>query len=474
MKNKLFRNFYILNVITVLVALVMIMVMLSVSVGNYLTKEKRELLFNYCNTISKQITEQSGTENFEIFLLNIIKSGRVIDADVLITKPDGKLYCCNCSGQESCIHIGKSVSSTIVNTAVAGRFYGVGDFSGIYSDAYHNAGVPIYLQDGKTVVGVIFASTPAALLEEWLQNFSLMFIVCAILPLFLACVVIYIVTYRMLRPLRMMNEAAHSLASGDFSKRIYCDSNDEIAELAESFNYMTNSLAQLEGMRRSFVANVSHELRTPMTTISGFIDGILDGTIEPEKQKYYLEIVSGESKRLKGIVSTMLSLARLESGDQEIKKSMVDISSTCCSVILSQEQRINAKDIEVRGLEELGEVVANVDNELIYQAIYNLIDNAIKFTPQGGYIMIKTVEESGETIFKVRNSGQGIAEADLPHVFDRFYKTDKSRSTNKESSGLGLYIVKSIIDLHSGTITVRSTVGEFTEFEIKIPQGGKR
>lgn len=473
MKNKLFRNFYLLNVVTVLVAMVMMMVILSVSVSNYLTKEKRILLFNYCNTVSAQITDQMNSENFEFILINTIKTGKIIDSDVILTDTEGKIVYCSCVGTPVCNHKNKQLPSNYTSSAIQNRYYGVNNFGGMYKDSYHIVGVPIFSKSGEAL-GLIFAATPASLLEEWLQNFSVMFVLCAIFPLFLAFVVSYIATYRMLKPLRMMNEAAHSLASGDFSKRIYCDSKDEISELAESFNQMTNSLAQLETMRRSFIANVSHELRTPMTTISGFIDGILDGTIEPEKQEHYLKIVSAEAKRLKGIVQTMLSLARLESGEQEMNKTEVDLYSMCCSVMISQEQRINVKNIEVMGFDSCESARVLADNDMIYQVIYNLIDNSIKFTPEGGYISVYTGNnQKGESIFKVRNSGQGIAKKDLPKVFERFYKTDKSRSSNKESSGLGLYIVKSIIDLHQGKITVRSMLGEYTEFEICLPQEPK-
>ena len=469
MKNKLFRNFYLLNIITVLVAMIMMMIILSVSVGNYLTKEKRILLFNYCNTVSAQITEQSNSHNFEYILINMMRTGKIIDSDVLLADTEGKIVYCICDSEGDCPHKDKYLPSVATNAALSGRYYGVTNLDGIYSDAYHIAGVPIFSKEGQKA-GIVFAATPASLLEQWLKNFSIMFIICAIFPLVMTAAVVYIITYRMLKPLRMMNEAAHSLASGDFSKRIYSDSKDEISELAESFNMMTDSLAQLEGMRRSFVANVSHELRTPMTTISGFIDGVLDGTIEPEKQKYYLEIVSTEAKRLKGIVQTMLSLARLESGEQEINKTSVDLFSMCCSVMLSQEQRINAKSIEVIGLDEAENVTVLADNDLCYQVVYNLVDNAIKFTPENGYISISIHKnDKNEGILRVRNSGNGISKEDMPKVFERFYKTDKSRSTNKDSSGLGLYIVKSIIDLLGGRITVRSVLEEYTEFEVVLP-----
>lgn len=471
MKNKIFRRFYLLNIITVVVAMIMMMVMISVSVSNYLTKEKRSLLAGYCRAVSDAFDMDLSEGGVNYYMRTIILTGDVIDADAIVVDATGRVKYCTCrdwQGGGSCPHLGKTISTSVVNAAVNGQYYGVGLLEGMYTEVHHTVGMPVKDKYNR-VVGAVFASTPAALLEEWLINFSKISVLCAILPLVLTCVVVYIYTSHMLRPLRMMSEAAKCLADGDFSKRIYCDGDDEIAELANSFNTMTDSLVQLESMRRSFVANVSHELRTPMTTIGGFIDGILDGTIEPEKQSYYLGIVSDEVKRLSRIVRSMLSLSKLESGEQEINRSKVNMFETACNVFVSQEQRISAKNIAVYGLEDEKDVMISADSDLFHQVVYNLVDNAVKFTPENGYIKVKFRETDKNGVFIIRNSGNGISEKDLPLVFERFFKVDKSRSMDKQSSGLGLYIVKSIIDLHGGTVTVRSMQGEYTEFEIDMP-----
>lgn len=469
-KNILFRKFYLINVVTVLVSLFCIMLLLSASVGHYLTEEKRTLLSRYCNTFSGAFSGDPTPHN-DGNLHDLLTMGQIIDADVFIVDGNGKVMACSCeewAEKGECQHTRSAVSADTMAKVLEAEFYEVGTLDGMYTDSYHTVGVPLRNRYQSARYG-LFASAPASALEAWLHNFSKSFILCAILPLLAACVVIYLVTYRMLRPLMQMKDAAGALAKGDFSRRIYYEGNDEIADLAKSFNQMTNSLVQLETMRRSFVANVSHELRTPMTTIGGFIDGILDGTIEPSKQHQYLEIVSEEVKRLSGLVQSMLSLARLESGQQEIKRTEVDLHALTCSVLISQEQRIGKKGLDVCGLEEGEHTMISVDADLFYQVIYNLTDNAIKFSPEGGRLDFFVGQTDNGTCFKVRNQGEGIEEADLPHVFDRFYKVDKSRSVNKQSSGLGLYIVKSIVDLHGGTVTVRSAKGEYTEFEVVLP-----
>jgi len=278
-------------------------------------------------------------------------------------------------------------------------------------------------------------------------------------------------TYRMTKPLKLMSEASKAMARGDFSKRVPVISDDEIGELSASFNMMTNSLARLESMRKSFVADVSHELKTPMTTISGFIDGILDGTIEPEKQKYYLGIVSDEVKRLSRLVQSMLSMSRLESGEFVLNPELFDLGQLLCSVVVSQEQRIENKNLQIIGLDEVESVSVSADKDLIHQVVYNLIDNAVKFTNDGGSISFALKSENKKTVLTVTNTGKGIPEKELPYIFERFYKVDKSRSASKNSTGLGLYIVKTIITAHGGQVSVSSKENQFTAFKIILPNG---
>ena len=302
-----------------------------------------------------------------------------------------------------------------------------------------------------------------------MSNMYRAFAFSVIIPILVLFIALYIMTLRLTKPMRMMSQAAQSITRGDFTMRIPVYGDDEISELSRSFNDMTDSLSRLENMRRSFIGNVSHELRTPMTTIGGFIDGILDGTIEKDKQEHYLRIISEEVKRLTGVVQSMLSLAKLESGEMQVKREAFDLSHVIFEIAVSQERRIEEGEIDIRGLDEIGSVNISADRDLIYQAIYNLIDNAVKFTPKNGYIEFAAKSDPKECVFRIRNSGEGIDQKDLPYVFERFYKTDKSRSSNKESTGLGLYIVKTIVSIHGGRVTVRSIPGQYTEFEITLP-----
>ena len=203
-------------------------------------------------------------------------------------------------------------------------------------------------------------------------------------------------------------------------------------------------------------------------TIGGFIDGILDGTVPEEKRGQYLQIVSEEVKRLSRMVKSMLSIARIEAGDTKISPTDFDINELVCRTVFAFEQKIEEKKLEIIGLES-DEVFVNADNDLIHQVVYNLIDNAVKFVNEGGCISFAYAQKDGKVFVSVKNTGMGIAQQELPRLFDRFYKTDKSRSLDKTGVGLGLYIVQTIVNQHKGDLLVKSVEGEYTEFTFSIP-----
>jgi len=303
---------------------------------------------------------------------------------------------------------------------------------------------------------------------EFLTEMMGMFIISATVVLFVAFICTYFLIGRMVRPLRKMADATRAFANGDFSVRVPVEGVDEIGVLAASINEMATSLAELEMSSRSFTANVSHELKTPMTTIGGFVDGILDGTIPEEKHRHYLTIVSEEIKRLSRLVKAMLQLAKIEAGERQIIANQFDIHDTVIQTVFAFEQVIESKDLEIRGL-DVDKIMVEADEDLIHQVVYNLVDNAVKFTNQGGYIEFEFNGDDKMIYVAVRNSGDGIPENELNKLFDRFYKTDRSRSLDKNGVGLGLYIVRTVIGLHGGEIRARSKQGEFTEFEFSIP-----
>lgn len=268
-----------------------------------------------------------------------------------------------------------------------------------------------------------------------------------------AVIAAYFITERIVHPLKNMTRAAKSFGKGDFSERIAVHGHDEVSELALAFNNMAESLESLESMRNSFLANVSHDLRTPMTTISGFIDGILSGAIPEEQHEYYLGVISAEVHRLSRLVSQLLDISRLESGDRKFNFTDFDIAEVSRLILLSFEQKIYEKRLDVEFFAEEDTMSVNADKDAIYQIIYNLCHNAIKFSSEGGRFEIRITKLSGKKIkVSIFDEGQVISPEDAKHIFDRFYKTDKSRGLDKSGVGLGLYICKTIIDAHGETI----------------------
>ena len=305
-------------------------------------------------------------------------------------------------------------------------------------------------------------------------EFLRMLIFTGLLAVLLSFVMSFTVSYRMVKPLKTITAATKKYAGGDFSDHIAASDNyKELADLISSFNTMAENLELIEASRSSFVANVSHELKTPITIISGFIDGILDHTIPEEDTERYLRIVSDETKRLSRLVVAMLNMSKIEAGKLTLNLSDVRLRDQIYRALVGFEKVVEEKRITLEGLDGLDDCIVRADEALVSQIVYNLIDNAVKFTPDGGTISVSLRAEKKTALLTVRNSGRGIPPEECALIFDRFYKVDKSRGLDAKSFGMGLYIVKSIIELHHGTISVNSEPDAFTEFLIRLPMEQK-
>ncbi|MEG1426641.1 MAG: HAMP domain-containing sensor histidine kinase [Oscillospiraceae bacterium] len=480
MQKSLFRKYLIITMGIVLASYVVLGSVMMVFFSGYWQNEKKELLTQNATSIATfagQYTKYAEEKNqyqinapaLSVFIDVIAKN---IDADIFITDLEGERF----MGAYSNSHLQGNlppVDKAYVTKAASGFCEIRSNFGNTYSKDYYAVGIPFKIKktDGtEGIAGAVFAATNSSSIVAYQLATFQMFLIAAIVTLLLTFVVVWLFTYRMIRPLRRMSVATKAFGNGDFSVRVPVESSDEIGELSVAFNIMANSLSNSEGMRRSFIANVSHELKTPMTTIAGFIDGILDGTIPENKQRSYLKIVSDEIKRLSRLVKSMLDLSRIDSGEMKLNPVKFDLTETVFSTLLTFEKSIEEKEIHIKGLEESGPQMVLGDQDLLHQVVYNLIENAVKFTNQGGYIAFVLTDSFDRTCFSIENSGQGISSDDLPMIFDRFYKTDKSRSRDKNGMGLGLYLVKTIMKLHSGDITVQSAVDQFCRFELYIPK----
>lgn len=392
--------------------------------------------------------------------------GSTVDGNILVT--DTTFTVVACSDSETCLHIGKVLPSPLHSRLRRGSFFAVTHLGNFYPENQYCAGVNLKSNSGDHI-GYVLVVSSAHALSEYVWNNTQALLLTGLSVMMLAFVILYLLTYRMVKPLRQMANATRQFSNGDFSVRVKVDGQDEVAELANALNGMANSLSSVEEMRRSFIANVSHDLRTPMTTISGFIDGILDGTIPPEKHKEYLRIVSDETKRLSRLVRSMLDLSRIDSGQVKLNPVVFDLTAVFCNTLLLFEQRIEQKEIAIEGINHCEPLMVTADYDLLQQVVYNLLDNAVKFTEKGGSISFAVFHEPGRAGYCIRNTGAGIPAAELPHIFERFYKSDRSRGLDKTGTGLGLYIVKSLINAHGGEITVRSRENEYCEFSFWLP-----
>ena len=251
--------------------------------------------------------------------------------------------------------------------------------------------------------------------------------------------------------------------------RVTVTGSDEISELATAFNNMASSLQELEDMRRSFLANVSHDLRTPMTTISGFIDGILDGAIPPDKYDYYLGVIATEVRRLSRLVSTLLDITKLQAGERKFKMEAFDICEMARLILISFEQKIDEKKLSVDFNCDSERMFVCADRDAIYQVLYNICDNGIKFAFEGGKYEIGITEQNKKTVISVFNEGEGIPTEDQKYIFDRFFKSDRSRGLNKTGVGLGMYIARTIIEAHGEKIWLESEPGKYCRFTFTLP-----
>lgn len=468
MAKNAFVKYLLVSTSIIIVSIVILGMLLMSFVFDFWKNEKQQILSKDTQNTADMIAALVNRDGFvsKYSLYPIIKNySERIKADIIITDAYGVILL---SSNENINNKNFQLPINIIDKAKKSEYKELGKLGGLYSLDHYTYGVPIYTNDG-CFLGLVLASIETASLKDFTLSVFKIFLISGVLVLFFSVTAISVMTYNMVRPLRKMAQAAHSYAKGDFSPRVAVKGSDEVAQLAMAFNNMAASLDSIEGMRRSFVANVSHELKTPMTTIAGFIDGMLDGTIPKEQHKHYLAVVSEETRRLSRLVRSMLDISRIDSGEMTVNYREFDLNEILVHTLLVFERKINEKNITVKDIDNIEKIIINADPDLIHQLLYNLIDNAVKFTNEGGYIEIKTqVVRSGVKIF-IKNSGPGIASDELSSIFDRFYKTDKSRSHDKNGVGLGLFIVKSIIDLHHGEIVVRSIPDKYTEFEIYLP-----
>lgn len=478
-KGPLFWRYFLFTALMVSLALVMLGGTMIVFTASQWWTERTDALLDNAHSIVEAIKTDdpdrflAGGTEMDDFIDNLKIVSSATGSDFFLADNDGRVIACKEAGTlhklDDCVyHAGLQISENYMLRAVRTGFrdyindevFGFGKFV---------IAVPVLLN--QTPIGVLFGVEDAITgLLPYVLSILKTFFFAMLISLLLCIVIIFFFTRGITEPLAEMEEVTKHFAKGEFQHRANENyKRGYLSEFAVALNQMADELAIEEEAQRSFIANVSHELKTPMTSIGGFIDGILDGTIPKEQESQYLRIVSKEIRRLSRIVVSMLNLSKIEAGEVDLAPVKYDISAQLFETLLPFERTINDKDIQVEGFEEMRPVSVTADRDLIQQVIYNLLDNAVKFTPEHGTIRITAKPTEHGVRVTIRNSGAGVASEEIARIFERFYKVDKSRSFDVKGVGLGLYIVKTIINMHDGTIRASSKEGEYTEFSFELP-----
>ncbi len=385
---------------------------------------------------------------------------------VFVTDRDGVILIYNDSVPD--MYIKSNLSSETVRQITEEKVSSFeGDLDGVFDGSHYVYAEPILSARGY-VEGIVLACRSTDYAVSYVTRTIQTIMMASMWVMIAAIIASYFISERIAKPLRAMSRAAKEFAAGHFDVRVPVSGNDEISALAVAFNNMAADLETLEQTRRTFLANVSHDLRTPMTAIGGFVDGMLAGAIPPDKYEHYLGIIGNEVRRLARLVNALLDLSRIQAGERKFSMASFDICELARQTLFSFEQKIEDKKLNVEFDFDEDNMFAIADADAINQIVYNIVDNAVKFSREGGTLRIGTHVKDKKIHFSVYNEGVGIPSEDLPFVFERFYKADKSRGMDKTGVGLGMYIARTIIEAHGETISVNSIQNEYCEFEFTL------
>ena len=434
---------------------------------DHLKKEKADSLYREATLIAN--TYASDLYNNEATLESVKDQLDALDtymnATIWIINPSGRMILDSSSPVDVETEI---VVENFVPTVTAGSYYTVGDFFDTFDKDVLSVFAPItadYRVKGYVVIHYAMSSLEAE--ANSLLNISYIMLVILFL---LSLIILIFFTEIVYIPLRKITEATEQYASGNMHYEFSVESEDEMGYLAASLSYMASEIARSEDDQKKFVANVSHDFRSPLTSIRGYLEAMIDGTIPPEMHEKYLTIVLNETDRLTKLTNSLLTLNNLNTNGMMLNKTDFDINRTIRNVAASFEGTCRQKMIAIELVLTGDEMYVVGDVDKIQQVLYNLLDNAIKFSHHDSVIKMETTEKRSKIFVSVKDSGIGIPKDDLKLIWDRFYKSDLSRGKDKKGTGLGLSITKEIIQAHGEHINVISTEGVGTEFIFSLPK----
>ena len=459
----------------IFISFLILTLLIAIMVNNYAADAKRDALSGAATNAAESLgglvpANATDKDEFARKIRNSVILSVEDDVTLLVADRDGNVLLVK--GEAVQTNTDARVPRAVLDDVNSGTVVsGKEDLGSVISGSYFYCAAPVLASGNDEVCGTVFACSGSDRQDALLGVVVKTVIIGSLWIMLAALVAVYFITEKVIGPLRDMSKMAHAFAAGNFEARVPVRGYDEVAELATAFNNMAGSLSQLETLRNTFMANVSHDLRTPMTTISGFIDNILSGAVPPEKQPYYLSLIRTEVQRLARLVASLLDISRIQAGDRKFEMKPFDVCEMARLILFSFEQKIEDKKLEVDFACDEERIVVLADRDAIYQILYNICDNAVKFSKEGGMLSVSLRAADEERVcVSVYNEGAGIAAEDLPFVFERFYKGDKSRGLDKSGVGLGLFIAKTIIDAHHEKIWVESEQGAWCRFSFTLPR----
>lgn len=437
-----------------------------------LVEEKQSNLINEANLLAEQsiLSYLQGITSLEYLQIRFDEFEDTLKTDAWLFSGEGELIVASNSGE--LLVLPDDILKIDPNLKLDKGFTQTGNFHNIFPRTMISVGIPVYV--GEVQQGYLILHTAMEEVEE-LQNdvLGIMYMPFFVILLVLVLVLTYL-SKTIIRPITKLNKAAREYAKGNFETKTGVKGKDEIGELSDSLEYMAGELSKLDEYRKNFIANVSHDFRSPLTSIKGYLEAMLDGTIPPEKYNRYLNIVLNESKRLTKLTTSLLELNDFDTYGPILKRQnfdVVDVIRETRNTLegVSEKKKI---DIQISCPEE--DAVVYADKMKIGQVIHNLLDNAIKFSPEKGTIIVTVYDKNGKMFVSVKDQGPGIEKDKQKKVWDRFYKTDSSRGKDKQGTGLGLAIAKEIIKAHGENINLISTEGAGSEFVFSLTKSGNR
>lgn len=428
---------------------------------NHLKKEKAEALYKEANLVAN--TYATDLYNNEASLdavqsqLDALET--YLDATVWIINPSGRVIL----DSSAPLDVDSTVMVSGFNpTITAGTYYTEGTFFDFYDQEMLSVLAPITSE--FKVRGYVVIHYPLEKLSKQTDGFLNISYIQMIMLFLLSLIILIFFTEMVYVPLRKITEATEQYASGNMHYEFTVESEDEMGYLASTLSYMAGEIARAEDDQKKFIANVSHDFRSPLTSIRGYLEAMLDGTIPPELHEKYLSVVLNETERLTKLTNSLLTLNNLNTKGMMLDRSEFDINEVIRNVAATFEGTCRKKNINI-DLVLTGETLfVNADKGKIEQVIYNITDNAIKFSHPDSVIKLETTDRNNKIFVSIKDSGIGIPKDELKLIFDRFYKSDLSRGKDKKGTGLGLSITKEIIHAHNEYLNVISTEGVGTEF----------